>query len=111
MRINSPPGLSWSILDSATGRGYRVISGPEIALPVDGFSGGDAWFLRYQFDELDDTGEPGTGCPINIGGFLNGEATDDVVLWYRSGWLHPGAELDDCDLVGPTLVPVGDWSP
>lgn len=112
MRINGPPGLSWSITDSATGRGYRVVPGSETALPADAFAVGDAWFLKYNGNELDDIGQPGTSCPINIGGFLNGEATSsDVVMWYRSGWLHPGHELDDCDMVGPMLYPIGDWSP
>jgi Copper amine oxidase, enzyme domain len=112
MRINDPPGLTWSIVNPATGRGYRVVPGPEVALPADSFSVGDAWFLKYKFNELDDTGQPGTGCPINIGNLVNGEPiAGDVVMWYRSGWLHLGQELDDCDLVGPTLHPIGDWSP
>ncbi len=112
MRQNTGENLSWSIYDSATGRGYTVIPGPEVALPVDPFSIGDAWFLRYKSTELDDTGQTGTDCPINIAGFLNGESTSsDVVMWYRSGWLHRGNQLDDCDMVGPTLVPFGDWSP
>ena len=112
MRLNVAADLSWSILDAATGRGYRLTPGAEVALPADDFSVGDAWFLKYGFNELDDTGQPGTGCPINIGNFLDGELlVDDVVMWYRTGWLHLGLDLDDCDLVGPTLSPIGDWSP
>ena len=32
-------------------------------------------------------------------------------FWYRGGALHPAGELDDCHVTGPTLYPVGDWSP
>jgi hypothetical protein len=34
-----------------------------------------------------------------------------VVLWYRTGWLHVAGDLSDCQQVGPTLYPTGDWSP
>ena len=112
MRLNASGGLSWTIFNSVTDRGYLVVPGAETALPADSFSVGDAWFLKYKANELDDTGQPGTGCPINIGGFVNGETTSgDVVMWYRTGWLHFAQQLDDCDMVGPTLYPVGDWSP
>jgi hypothetical protein len=111
-RFNTPAGLSWSIVNPATGRGYLVVPGHEVALPADGFAVGDAWFLKYKANELDDTGQPGTSCPINIGGFINGESTSsDVVMWYRGGAFHAGGALDDCALVGPTLYPLGDWSP
>ncbi len=43
---------------------------------------------------------------------MNAETTaSDVVMWYRGGANHEGGDLDDCHLVGPTLVPFGDWSP
>jgi hypothetical protein len=112
MRLNTAGGLSWSIHNSTTGRGYRVIPGHEAELPADGFSVGDAWFLRYKANELDDTGQPGTSCPINIGGFLNGETTSsDVVMWYRGGAFHEAGDLDNCHWASPTLVPFGDWGP
>jgi hypothetical protein len=112
-RLNTAAGLSWSITNSTTGRGYLVVPGPEVAsLPADAFAVGDAWFLKYKSSELDDTGVPGTSCPINIGGFINGESTSsDVVMWYRGGAYHAGGDLEDCHLVGPTLVPLGDWGP
>lgn len=112
MRVNSAGDRSWSIHNSTSGRGYRLIPGPEADLPADGFAVGDAWFLRYEANEIDDTGVPGTSCPINIGGFLNGETTSpDVVMWYRGGAFHAAGDLDDCHWVGPTLVPFGDWGP
>jgi len=50
--------------------------------------------------------------PIKIGNFVNGQSlADDLVFWYRTGALHPGGDLDHCHVVGPTLVPIGDWSP
>ena len=112
MRLNTAGGLIWSISDSATGRGYDIIPGREVLLPADSFSVGDAWFLKYNAAELDDTGQAGTGCPINIDGFVNGESVGtDVVMWYRTGVNHEGNMLDHCGIVGPTLVPAGDWSP
>ena len=51
-------------------------------------------------------------CPVNFAPWLNTESLNgDVVLWYRSGWLHPSGDLNDFEMVGPTLYPVGDWSP
>lgn len=59
-----------------------------------------------------DNGQPGPACAIKIGKFLNGEAlADDVVVWYGTGARHLGGDLNDCHVVGPMLVPVGDWSP
>lgn len=112
MRRANRPGITWSVADSGTHRGYRIVPGPEVALPADTFSVGDVWVLRYKSNEIDDTGQSGTGCPININGFLTGETvSSDAVVWYRGGWYHEGGRLDDCDLIGPTLVPFGNWQP
>jgi hypothetical protein len=112
MRLNTAGDRAWSIYNSTTGRGYWIIPGSEVALPADGFAVGDAWFLKYKPNEIDDTGQPGTSCPINIGGFINGESTSsDVVMWYRTGVYHQGGMLEHCGIAGPTLVPFGDWSP
>ncbi|MEP6993707.1 MAG: hypothetical protein ABI968_04220 [Acidobacteriota bacterium] len=111
MRLNNPYDRTWSIFNSATGRGYRLEPGAEAGFPAGSFAVGDAWFLKYKSNELDDSGT-GAGCPINIGGFLNGETiSSDVVMWYRGGVFHPGGELDHCGIAGPTLYPIGDWSP
>ena len=111
MRRANRPGISWSVIDSGTHRGYRIVPGAEIALPADNFSVADFWALKYKPNEIDDTGQGG-GCPININGFINGEGlSTDVVVWYRAGALHPGGQLDDCERVGPTLYPIGDWAP
>ena len=112
MHQNTGGALAWMVTNSSTGRGYALIPGSEVALPADSFSVGDIWFLKYHSNEIDDTGNPGPSCAIKLDPYLNGEAlADDVVVWYRSGWLHLGHELDDCDMVGPLLTPLGDWSP
>jgi hypothetical protein len=111
MRRNNRPDLTWTIVDSATKRGYRIVPGDETELPADTFSVGDVWLLNYNANEIDDTGQ-GPGCAAKISNFVNGESlANDLVLWYRTGALHAGGDLDHCHVVGPTLVPVGDWSP
>jgi hypothetical protein len=111
MRLNSYPGITWSVTDPVAHRGYRLVPGVESSLPADDFSEGDLWALRYHADEIDD-GHSLLDCPVNFSSWLNNEALDgDVVLWYRAGWLHVGGDLADCDPVGPTLYPTGDWSP
>lgn len=111
MRRNNKPGMTWSVIDSVAKRGYRIVPGDEVALPADNFSVGDFWALRYKSNEIDDGGNIGD-CPVDFSSFLNGETTaTDVVVWYRTGWYHPPNALDDCDLGGPTIYPIGDWSP
>jgi hypothetical protein len=111
-RFNNRPNLTWAVTDAVTGRGYRIVPGAETELPADAFSVADAWFLNYHPEELDDNGEPGPACAVKIGKFLNGESlANDVVVWYRTGARHLGGDLDDCHVVGPMLVPIGDWSP
>jgi len=112
MRRLDRPGLTWSVSDAITRRGYRIVPGDEIAAPADAFSQGDLWALQYHANEIDD-GHGLGNCPVDFAAWLNGESLtgQDVVVWYRSGWFHQGGDLADCDQVGPTLVPFGDWSP
>lgn len=111
MRVVNYPGITWSITDPVAHRGYRLVPGSETALPADTFSVGDFWALRYHANELDDGHSIGD-CPVNFTPWLNGESLNgDLVLWYRSGWLHPEGDLGPFVQVGPTLYPVGDWSP
>lgn len=112
LRLNDKPNLWWSIVDKRTRRGYRLVPGAEKDLPADTFAVGDVWFLKYKPEELDDVGQSGPACAIKINGFVNGESlNDDVVVWYRTGVLHLGGDLDDCHTVGPTLEPTGNWNP
>ncbi len=107
------PALTWSVADSVTHRGYRLVPGAETELPVDTFSVGDVWVLKYKSNELDDAGQSGPPCAIKFNNLLNPPEglSSDLVLWYRTGAYHQGGELDDCHEVGPVLVPFGDWSP
>lgn len=110
MRLNDDPALWWSIVDSRTGRGYRLVPGTESELPADNFSVGDVWLLKYKAQELDDVGQPGPACAVKLSGYLNGESLAvDTVLWYRTGALHLGGDLGDCHTVGPTFEPIGNW--
>ena len=111
VRTNSYPGITWSVTDSVSKRGYRIVPGAETELPADMFSVGDFWCLNYHSNEIDDSGLTGPPCATHINGFLNRETMPDVVVWYRTGVFHAGGDLDDCHRVGPTLYPVGDWSP
>jgi hypothetical protein len=111
MRVNDYPGITWSVIDSQTRRGYRIVPGAETALPADNFSQGDLWALIYHAGEIDDGHTLGQ-CPVDFSSWLNGESlAGDVVLWYRTGWLHVSGDLSPCELEGPTLYPIGDWSP
>lgn len=113
MRKIDKPALTWTVADTTTRRGYRLVPGHETELPVDTFSVGDVWVLKYKSNEVDDSGQSGPSCVIKFNNYLNppeGIAAD-LVLWYRTGAYHQGGDLDDCHEVGPTLVPFGDWSP
>ena len=112
MRFSRDPGLTWSLVDAETRRGYRIVPGAETELPADSFSVGDVWLLNYRSTEIDDAGQSGPACAIKVGNFLTGESlSGDVVVWYRTGAFHDSGHLDECHAVGPTLVPLGDWSP
>jgi hypothetical protein len=111
MRLASYPGITWSVIDSVSRRGYRIVPGAEAELPADSFSVADFWCFNYHANQIDDSGQSGPACATHINGFLNGETMTDVVVWYRTGVFHAGGVLVDCPRVGPTLYPVGDWSP
>ena len=111
MRRNNRPALTWSIADSGTHRGYRLVPGNEASLPADTFAVGDVWLLKYKSNETDDAGQSGPACAIKFNNYVNGEGlSTDLVFWYRTGAYHEGGDLDDCHPVGPMLVPFGPWS-
>ncbi len=113
MRRINKPALTWSVADTTTRRGYRLVPGHETELPADTFAVGDVWVLRYKANEIDDAGQSGPACAIKFNNYLNppeGLAAD-LVFWYRTGAYHAGGDLDDCHQVGPMLVPFGDWAP
>ena len=102
-------GVYWTVTDESTGIGYRVTpSAEDLLLPVDDFSQTDALVLRYAFDELGDTPFQ---CAIDYSEMQDGEPLDgeDVVFWYRSSALHTAGNPWECDIVGPTLTPIGTF--
>lgn len=126
------------VSDTVTGRGYKLKAGPEaFTSPVGAppSSGGPFWNgTQYPFDVTDEvflqykeSATPGipaeinddqglSTCPLTTTflNFMNGEALNDngdVVLWYRGGAEHLAGAINSCPIVGPTLVPVGDWAP
>lgn len=99
-----------SVMDPATGRGYALIPGPEAyAQPADPSSVGDIWVLAPKPDEITDAG---SGCAVDFDGMLNDETLDGAgrVVWYRGSVYKDGGRFDECETVGPSLQPVGDWS-
>ena len=111
--------------------GAETVTSPVGATPS---NGGPTWnSTTYPFDVTDTIilqykeSTPGVPAEVNDGvglsscalttsflNFMNGEALNDdgdVVLWYRGGAEHRAGELNTCPVVGPVLMPVGDWAP
>lgn len=103
---NASANVFWSVRDTDANVGYDIVpSSADLLLPVDNFSKVDALVLRYRSTELTDSGG---GCAINTSQNNAESLTDqDVVFWYRAGALHTGGNPYECDIVGPTLNPVG----
>jgi hypothetical protein len=110
-------GVYWEIRDAATSAGYDLVpSSVDRLLPVDAFSKLDVMVLRYHAGVYDDGvnslsdcairpermvgPQGGTGAPESVAG-------QDTEVWYRSSALHIGGNPWECDIVGPTLRPVG----
>ena len=105
-------GVYWSVTDDATGIGYEIVPGTEdLKLPIDAFSKTDALVLKYKTAELDDGITIGNGCAFIYDqlDWANDESIEDedVVFWYRSSALHEAGNPWECDIVGPTLRPLG----
>ena len=108
--------VSWLAEDGVSGRGYRLVPGPddqdfpELTFDPAPFASGDYWVLKQHEEELSDAA---LDCKAQINAFANGESTDgaDVVLWYRLGDPHEENDQCHCGRAGPRLEPVGDWSP
>jgi hypothetical protein len=102
-------GTRWSVVDAATGAGYRIEpSEADLETPVDAFSRLDALVLRYRTGEIDDVGG---GCAFNYEPWVNGETVtgNDVVFWYRTGTTRPSGQ-SRCEIGGPTLRPIGSFA-
>ncbi len=113
------PGQRWVVRDASSGRGYRLIPGdkdhllaPSTFDPVP-FAAGDYWLLVQKSDEIDDGNNFGGTCEAELDNFVDGENVDgaDVVMFYRVGTEHIGLDECFCGRIGPSLIPVGDWTP
>ncbi len=102
----------WEVTDATTGRGYRLNPGAQdLRLPADDFSKTDLMISLYHPNELQDAA---SSCAVDVTDIVNGESVldTDVVLWYRGGVQdRVNQDIFICKTVGPTLAPVGDWSP
>lgn len=120
---------NWSVVDSVTGRGYRLLpSGDDYKTPTN--QSGRNFHLRdvigsiYKNGEYGDQASNSLGdCVMAHGNLANGEDLDgatgagtDVVLYYRAGVrdrTNEGPGTQDsmvCKSAGPVFVPIGDWS-
>ncbi len=119
----------WTVTDTVTGRGYRILpSAEDYVTPTN-----QAGSARHQIDFIGATyiaGEYGdhannqlSDCVfahanLSNGGDLDGAAGagTDVVVYYRSGVrdrTNEGAGTQDsmvCKKAGPVIAPIGDWS-
>lgn len=97
---------SWRILNTVTKRGYTITPGQYDQITND-FGRGDAWVLKYNSGEVDDSRfvDPKRA---EIGAFLTGEdlnGSTDLVFWYAGHILHAEDGLETPHVVGPTLKP------
>jgi hypothetical protein len=109
-RVGAGRKPSAGVTDAETRRGYVLIPGPEaFTLPPDSSSVGDVWLLRPKPGEVTDAG---SACPMDFTGMLDDEPLSSAhrVIWYRGSVYHKSGGLEECERVGPTLQPVGDWS-
>ena len=119
---------TWTVRDSVTGKGYRLLpGGNDYKIPAN--QSGHGYHLRdvlatvYHAGEYGDrTDNPLGTCGMNDAALVNSEDLDgatgsgtDVVLYYRAGVrdrTNEGPGTQDsmiCKKVGPVFVPVG-WN-
>jgi hypothetical protein len=107
------PGEDFSVYDTSSGRGYRIIPGGDdhdltASFDAAPFSVADYWVLAYDPAEIDD---PAGGCATSLDQLVNEEDVydQDLVFWYRAGTFDLSGDYCACHRLGPTLVPIGDW--
>lgn len=110
MRLRSPAhNREWRILHAGSGRGYTIRPGANDGTAAgDPYAKGDVWFLRYQWNELDDY--PLIGTEIQIDKYRNPPESivnQDVVVWYGGHFTHDPAGPHVSHVVGPDLMPHG----
>jgi hypothetical protein len=101
----------WRVLDQTSNRGVEIWPGANDPVGGDAFGGQDLWALQFKYGQFDDGGATvgPNGKAQHIDQYLNGESVrgQDLVVWYRIGHYH-GSGLA-CMMVGPKIVPVGNW--
>ena len=105
---NRPVTSSCVVLNTTSGRGYRVLPGPFDG-EADGFSAVDFLVHRFRFGE-DHRGALGSPTDDELGTLVRGESTDrtDVVLWYCAHLAHEWTDGgDEWHVCGPILQPFG----
>ncbi len=117
--------LTWSIIDSVTNRGYRVVPTREDYLTdtdpsSDGYHVVDVMATRYKLvlgntiPEYSDT--PGNNslgnCSMDDGALVDGESLvgEDVVFWYRTAVTDLANMGMVCKSGGPIFEPIGEWN-
>jgi hypothetical protein len=115
---------TWTVRDTVTNRGYRLMPGANDYLTPTNQSGRN-FHLRdvlgtiYKANEYGDNPNYSlSDCAMNHGNLANSEDLDgatgagtDVVLWYRAGVRDlSGTNSMVCKSVAPVFVPVGDWT-
>jgi hypothetical protein len=100
----------WKVRDKKNGRGYLVEPGPHDGI-ADGWAVADMWALLYNATQIDDGGAVAGlgGDAVHLGNYLNQANINgrNVVLWMHAMHRHAGGI--GCQLVGPTLKPLGSW--
>jgi hypothetical protein len=121
---------NWSVVDTVTGRGFRLMpTAEDYITPVNqsghGYHFTDVMGTTHIVNEYSDT--PGSAtlsdCGMDEENLVNGGDLDgaagvgtDVVLYYRVGVkdrTNEGAGTQDsmvCKKAGPVFTPIGNWS-
>jgi hypothetical protein len=128
-----PGSTTWSVRNTTTGRGYRLVpGGNDYGVATNesgrGFHNVDFMATRYQASEYGDNPNYNLlDCTMNQNALVNSQdiANQDVVLWYRvavrdstaNNW-PPGCSGSGtcvpqdsmiCKSAGPVLEPFGPW--
>ena len=112
--------VTWSVIDSDTGRGYRINPGAnDYLVPHDDSGHGqhpvDLMATQYHAGEYGDRSDNPLGaCDMNEANLIDGESLvgEDVVMYYMAGVKDiTGVDMMICKKAGPLLEPIGFWGP
>ncbi|GJM09134.1 MAG: hypothetical protein DHS20C11_14100 [Lysobacteraceae bacterium] len=112
--------VTWSVIDQASGRGYRLEPSANDYNLIHNESGSnyhevDLMATQYHPGEFADNPDNFlSDCEMDETALVNGEslAGEDIVLYYMAGVKDTaGVDMMICKKAGPRLVPIGDWGP